>query len=113
MKKMTVFIIVLSCLSVFMLGGCADRGAVLESDYYVQIHGKAEKNENKDNYVYNLEGYNEKGKKKLVSFFVEKPYQEGDIVRVPRSHDGYTGEPEAIKSDKLPEKIKDRFNLKK
>ncbi|KFK81491.1 hypothetical protein DK44_2404 [Bacillus atrophaeus] len=47
----------------------------------------------------------------MVSFFVEKPYQEGDIVRVPRSYDGYTGEPEAIKSDKLPEKIKDRFNL--
>lgn len=108
---MSVFIIILGCLSVFVLGGCADRGAVLESDYYVQIHGKAEKNENKNNYVYNLEGYNEKGKKKMVSFFVEKPYQEGDIVRVPRSYDGYTGEPEAIKSDKLPEKIKDRFNL--
>lgn len=108
---MSVFIIILGCLSVFVLGGCAERGAVLESDYYVQIHGKAEKNENKNNYVYNLEGYNEKGKKKMVSFFVEKPYQEGDIVRVPRSYDGYTGEPEAIKSDKLPEKIKDRFNL--
>ncbi|MCY9109092.1 YxeA family protein [Bacillus atrophaeus] len=72
---------------------------------------RRKKNENKNNYVYNLEGYNEKGKKKMVSFFVEKPYQEGDIVRVPRSYDGYTGEPEAIKSDKLPEKIKDRFNL--
>ncbi|MGY3839505.1 YxeA family protein [Bacillus atrophaeus] len=113
MKNMSVFIIILGCLSVFVLGGCADRGAVLESDYYVQIHGKAEKNENKNNYVYNLEGYNEKGKKKTVSFFVEKPYQEGDIVRVPRSYDGYTGEPEAIKSDKLPEKIKDQFNLEK
>ncbi|MCY9166738.1 YxeA family protein [Bacillus atrophaeus] len=112
MKNMSVFIIILGCLSVFVLGGCADRGA-LESDYYVQIHGKAEKNENKNNYVYNLEGYNEKGKKKMVSFFVEKPYQEGDIVRVPRSYDGYTGEPDAIKSDKLPEKIKDRFNLEK
>ncbi|MCY8934682.1 YxeA family protein [Bacillus atrophaeus] len=111
MKNMSVFIIILGCLSAFVLGGCADRGAVLESDYYVQIHGKAEKNENKNNYVYNLEGYNEKGKKKMVSFFVEKPYQEGDIVRVPRSYDGYTGEPEAIKSDKVPEKIKDRFNL--
>ncbi|MCY9112495.1 YxeA family protein [Bacillus atrophaeus] len=113
MKNMSFFIIILGCLSVFILGGCADRGAILESDYYVQIHGKAEKNENKNNYVYNLEGYNEKGKKKMVSFFVEKPYQEGDIVRVPRSYDGYTGEPEAIKSDKLPEKIKDRFNLEK
>ncbi|MCI3194182.1 YxeA family protein [Bacillus sp. HU-1818] len=113
MKNMSVFIIILGCLSVFILGGCADRGTILESDYYVQINGKAEKNENKNNYVYNLEGYNEKGKKKMVSFFVEKPYQEGDIVRVPRSYDGYTGEPEAIKSDKLPEKIKDRFNLEK
>ncbi|WP_406621906.1 YxeA family protein [Bacillus atrophaeus] len=113
MKNMSVFIIILGCLSVFILGGCADRGAILKSDYYVQIHGKAEKNENKNNYIYNLEGYNEKGKKKMVSFFVEKPYQEGDIVRVPRSYDGYTEEPEAIKSDKLPEKIKARFNLEK
>ncbi|KFK83491.1 hypothetical protein DK44_2403 [Bacillus atrophaeus] len=45
MKNMSVFIIILGCLSVFVLGGCAERGAVLESDYYVQIHGKAEKNE--------------------------------------------------------------------
>ncbi len=40
----------------------------------------------------------------MVSFFVEKPYREGDIVRVPRSHNGYTGEPEAIKSDKTARK---------
>lgn len=61
MKNMSIFIIILGCLSVFILGGCADQGAVLESDYYVQIHGKAEKNKNNSNYVYNLEGYNEKG----------------------------------------------------
>ncbi|WP_406795361.1 YxeA family protein [Bacillus velezensis] len=113
MKNMSIFIIILGCLSVFILGGCADQGAVLESDYYVQIHGKAEKNKNNSNYVYNLEGYNEKGKKKMVSFFVEKPYQEGDIVRIPRSYEGYTGESEAIKAEKLPEKIKDRFNIEK
>lgn len=49
----------------------------------------------------------------MVSFFVEKPYQEGDIVRVPRSYEGYTGGSEAIKAEKLPEKIKDRFNIVK
>lgn len=79
MKKMTVFIIVLGCLSVFMLGGCADRGAVLESDYYVQIHGKAEKNENKDNYVYNLEGYNEKGKKKWSLSLLKSLIKKGTL----------------------------------
>ncbi len=46
----------------------------------------------------------------MVSFFVEKPYQEGDIVRVPRSHDVLENL-KLLNPIKLPEKIKDRFNL--
>lgn len=61
---------ILGCLSAFILGGCAEKGAVLESDFYVQIHGKAEQAGNKKDYVYNVEGINEDGKKKSCHFLL-------------------------------------------
>ncbi|ASB87386.1 DUF1093 domain-containing protein [Bacillus sonorensis] len=113
MKNITFFVMILGCLSAFILGGCAEKGAVLESDFYVQIHGKAEQAGNKKDYVYNVEGINEDGKKKVVSFFVDKPCQEGTLVRVPRRYDGYTGKPNVIKAEDLPEKLKEQFHMEK
>ncbi|MSO00716.1 hypothetical protein BHT95_19215 [Bacillus paralicheniformis] len=111
MKKMVFFVLILSCMPVFLLTACNQKNAKLESDYYVQIHDQAEKAPNSQ-YVYNLEGYNKDGKKKVVSFFVDKPYSKGTLVRVPRSYDGYTGKPAVMKADELPDKIKDQFDLK-
>ncbi|WP_268365069.1 YxeA family protein [Bacillus haynesii] len=108
MKKIAFFVLILSCMPVFLLTACNQKNVKLESDYYVQIHDQAEKAPNKQ-YVYNLEGYNKDGKKKVVSFFVDKPYPKGTLVRVPRSYDGYTGMPAVMKTDELPDKIKDQF----
>ncbi|WP_241747053.1 hypothetical protein [Lysinibacillus sphaericus] len=47
---------------------------------------------------------------KVVSFFAEKPFEKGTIVRVPRSYDGYTGDPQVMNVDELPKTIKENFN---
>lgn len=49
-----------------------------------------------------------KKQKKRISFFAEKPNQEGRIGLVP----GYTGEFGAVKTDTLPAAIKGRFKEK-
>ncbi|WP_176465411.1 hypothetical protein [Bacillus siamensis] len=50
-----------------------------------------------------------KKQKKRISFFAEKPNQEGHIGLVP----GYTGEFGAVKTDTLPAAIKERFKENK
>lgn len=112
MKDIKFLVVLFSCLSVIMLVGCSENGVMLEEDYYVRIEGKAEQTANNENqYVYNLNGFDKDGNEKVVSFFVDKPYEEGTLIRIPRSLEGYTGEAKVIGIDELPEKVKEKFNL--
>ncbi|MFJ5565292.1 hypothetical protein [Lysinibacillus xylanilyticus] len=42
-------------------------------------------------------------------YFADKPFKEGTIVCIPRSLEGYTGDPKEINMDDLPENIKGTF----
>ncbi|WP_068984431.1 MULTISPECIES: YxeA family protein [Lysinibacillus] len=109
--KLIKILTLLSCLTIFTLVGCSSNDVALEKDYYVQIQGKAEKTNNEGQYVYNLNGYDKDGNEKIVSFFVEEMFEEGTILLVPRSYDGYTGEIKVIHEDELPKEIKKKFNF--
>ncbi|MFJ8103126.1 DUF1093 domain-containing protein [Lysinibacillus sp. NPDC096212] len=92
------------------LVGCGDKGALIEKDYYVQINEELQTPNSNGHFVYALEGYDKDGNEKVVSFFAEKPYKKGTIVRVPRSLEGYTGDPKVMNVDDLPENVKGKFN---
>ncbi|MFE0505940.1 YxeA family protein [Peribacillus butanolivorans] len=109
--KTIKFLTILSCLTIFMLVGCGKKDVVFEKDYYVQIEGEAEQTNNEGQDVYNLKGFDENGNEKIVSFFVDKPYEEGTLLRIPRSFEGYTGNAKVIEADELPKEIKKKFNL--
>ncbi|MBD8005782.1 DUF1093 domain-containing protein [Bacillus norwichensis] len=110
MKVMKAFAI-LSCLAAFMLVGCGKKEVILENDYYVQIDEEPEETNNEGQYVYNVEGIDEKGNKKVVYFYVEEPYEIGTVLRVPRSVEGYTGDPEVVEADDLSDEIKEKLHL--
>ncbi|MGE8004285.1 DUF1093 domain-containing protein [Lysinibacillus sp. NPDC093216] len=92
------------------LVGCGDKGALIEKDYYVQINEELQTPNSNGHFVYALEGYDKDGNEKVVSFFAEKPYKKGTIVRVPRGLEGYTGDPKVMNVDDLPENVKGKFN---
>ncbi|MFJ8260399.1 YxeA family protein [Rummeliibacillus sp. NPDC094406] len=106
-KSLTIF----SCLVIFILVGCGKKDVVLEKDYYVKIDEEAEQTNNKEQYVYNLKGYDENGDEKVVYFYVDKPYKKGTLLRVPRSLEGYTGSNEVIEAYELPKEVKMKLKL--
>ncbi|KOS60337.1 DUF1093 domain-containing protein [Lysinibacillus agricola] len=108
MKKMKFITITL--LFTILLVGCGEKGALIEKDFYVQINEEAQTPEGNSNYVYVVDGYDKDGNEKVITFFVEKPFEKGTIIRVPRSLEGYTGDPEVMNVDELPNNIKEKFN---
>ncbi|MFB7157372.1 MULTISPECIES: DUF1093 domain-containing protein [unclassified Lysinibacillus] len=107
--KMMKFMAMTILLATFLVG-CGEKGALIEKDYYVQINEEEQTPNSNGYFVYALEGYDKDGNEKVVSFFAEKPFEKGTIVRVPRSLDGYTGEPQVMNGDELPKNIKEKFN---
>jgi uncharacterized protein (TIGR01655 family) len=114
MKGIKLLVAMFSCVSVLMLFGCSNENkALFEKDYYVQIGDKVEQSvHNNEQYIYNVTGYDNDGNEKVVSFFSEKMYDKGTLIRIPRSLEGYTGEPTVIGADELPEKVKEKLSLK-
>lgn len=108
MKKMKFM--AMAILFATFLVGCGEKGALVEKDYYVQINEEEQTPNSNGQYVYTIEGYDKDGNEKVVSFFAEKPFEKGTIVRVPRSLDGYTGDPQVMNVDELPKTIKENFN---
>ena len=106
--KIMRFIAFTFLLTIFLVG-CGEKGALIEKDYYVQINEELQTQNSNGHYIYALEGYDKDGNKKVVSFFAEKPFEKGTIVRVPRSLDGYTGEPQVMNGDEIPKNIKEKF----
>ncbi|WMT40444.1 YxeA family protein [Paenibacillus sp. D2_2] len=113
MKGIKLLVAIFSCVSVLMLFGCSNENKVMfEEDYYVQIGDKVEQStQNDEQYIYNVTGYDKDGKEKVVSFFSEKMYDKGTLIRIPRSLEGYTGEPTVIGADELPVKVKEKLGL--
>ncbi|MEY8191854.1 DUF1093 domain-containing protein [Peribacillus simplex] len=105
-KSLAIF----SCLATFMLVGCGKKEVMFEKDYYVQIDEEPEQT-NEGQYVYNLKGFDENGNEKVVYFYVEEPYKIGTLLHLPRSLDGYTGDPEVIEADDLSKEVKKKLNL--
>jgi len=114
MKGIKLLVTIFSCLAMLMLFGCSNENKVLfEKDYFVQIGDKVEKSaHNDEQYIYNVTGYDKDGEEKVVSFFLGKMYDKGTLIRVPRSLEGYTGEPTVIGADELPWKVKEKLDLK-
>ncbi|MFJ7915516.1 MULTISPECIES: DUF1093 domain-containing protein [Lysinibacillus] len=107
--KIMKFLAITILFTTFLVG-CGDKGAMIEKDYYVQINEELQTPNSNGHFVYALEGYDKDGNEKVVSFFAEKPFKKGTIVRVPRSLEGYTGDPKVINVDDLPENVKGKFN---
>lgn len=107
MKKMKFM--VMTILFATFLVGCGEKGALIEKDYYVQINEEQKTPDSNGTYVYTIEGYDKDGNEKVVSFFAEQPFAKGTILRVPRSLEGYTGEPQVMHGNELPKKIKEKF----
>ncbi|GIN92862.1 hypothetical protein J6TS1_48420 [Siminovitchia terrae] len=110
MKMIKAFAI-FSCLATFMLVGCGKKEVIIEKDYYVQIDEEPEQTNNEGQYVYNIKGFEGNGNEKVVYFYVEEPYEIGTLLRVPRSIEGYTGDPEVIEADDLSKEVKEKLNL--
>ncbi|MBT2618893.1 MULTISPECIES: YxeA family protein [unclassified Bacillus (in: firmicutes)] len=106
MKTIKFLLTVFSCLAVFMLVSCGKDSAMFEKDYYVKIGENEQTPDDNGEYVYILKGFDKSGKEKVVTFFVDKPFKKGTIVRVPRSYNGHTGIAEEIKVNGLPQNIK-------
>ena len=106
-KSLAIF----SCLATFMLVGCGKKEVMYEKDYFVQIDEEAEQTNNEGQYVYNVKGFDENGNEKVVYFYVEEPYKKGTLLRLPRSLEGYTGDPEVIEADILSKEVKKKLNL--
>ena len=107
--KIMKFLAITILFTTFLVG-CGDKGALIEKDYYVQINEELQTPNSNGHFVYALEGYDKDGNEKVVGFFAEKPFKKGTIVCVPRSLEGYTGDPEVMNMDDLPENIKGKFN---
>lgn len=108
--KMMKFI-AMTILFATLLVGCGEKGALIEKDYFIQINEELQTPNSNGHYVYALEGGDEEGNEQVVSFFAEKAYDKGTLLRVPRSLQGYTGEPEVIQADEVPKNIKGNLNL--
>jgi len=65
----------------------------------------------KDQYVYILNGYDEKGNERLITFYTEEPLEENSFVKVRTDLNGYTDKPSEINIGYVPdvamEKIED------
>lgn len=106
--KIMKFLAITFLLTTFLVG-CGDKGALIEKDYYVQINEELQSPNSNGHYVYAQVGYDKDGNEKVVSFFADNPFKEGTIVCIPRSLEGYTGDPKVINMDDLPENIKGKF----
>lgn len=106
--KIIKFFAITILFSTFLVG-CGDKGALIEKDYYVQINEELQTPNSNGHYVYALEGFDKDGNEKVVSFFAEKSFKKGTIIRIPRSLEGYTGDPQVINVDDLPKNIKEKF----
>ncbi|WP_195575096.1 YxeA family protein [Paenibacillus sp. 1001270B_150601_E10] len=100
---------IISIVAILMLAGCGGKEVLLEKDYYVQVAGSPEQTKNEQQYIYNITGFDKNGNEQVVYFYVEEPYKEGTLLRVPRSSEGYTGNPTVIEENDLPAKVKEIF----
>lgn len=102
MKKITLTL----SLVLITLFACSPVEEATEKEYFVEIYEDYD-TEREADYVYILDGFDENGKEKLITFSVEEKLERGSFYKVPTSLDGYTGDAEEVSSDDLPKKAKE------
>ena len=78
-----------------MLTGCNQVMGFIEKDYYVYLNEDYNTFHN-DQYVYILNGYDEKGNERLITFYTEEPLENNTFVKVRTDLNGYTDIPKEI-----------------
>ncbi|HLQ73058.1 MAG TPA: YxeA family protein [Bacillota bacterium] len=105
MKKLTLVLFIL-CTA---LVACSSEESLFVKDYYVHVTESYDTERDHD-YVYILDGYDENGKEKLITFYVDEPLDIGTVMEVPTQADGYTGDVKEIDMEKVPEKAQESFS---
>ncbi|MFL7944397.1 YxeA family protein (plasmid) [Priestia megaterium] len=82
----------------------------MKNDYYAQITESAYTiNKDSHQYIYSLNGFDEHGKEKSLTFSVDKPYKKGTLVVVTRTKAGYTGDVHVVKENQLPSTVQKKL----
>ncbi|WP_369900125.1 YxeA family protein [Bacillus manliponensis] len=118
------YIAIFSILVVFMtmLVGCNssdfDPNRVGKDQYYVQsdvdgkeVEAKAEDGKRYTRYEYELAGFDENGKEKVMEFDASKNLRKEAFLRVYHNGKGVLAW-EEVKKDKLPKKVKEKLSVK-